>query len=82
MAVNYETLIEHLITPLVIHPEDVGVKVLSEDDALITVQVLVNEEDLGRVIGKNGRIANAIRTIAHASAARNHKRISIQIDAF
>ncbi len=82
MAVNYETLIEHLITPLVIHPEDIGVKVLSDDDTLVTVQVLVNEEDLGRVIGKNGRIANAIRTIAHASAARHHKRITIQIDAF
>lgn len=82
MAVNYETLIQHLVTPLVIHPDDVGVKVLAEDDELITVQVLVNEEDLGRVIGKNGRVANAIRTIAHASAARHHKRISIQIDAF
>lgn len=82
MAVNYETLIQNLVMPLVIHPDDVGVKLLAENDQEIIVQILVNEEDLGRVIGKNGRIANAIRTIAYASAARQNKRISIQIDAF
>lgn len=82
MAVNYETLIQNLVMPLVLHPDDVGVKLLAENDQEIIVQILVNEEDLGRVIGKNGRIANAIRTIAYASAARQNKRISIQIDAF
>jgi predicted RNA-binding protein YlqC (UPF0109 family) len=82
MAVNYETLIQNLVMPLVIHPDDVGVKLLAENDQEIIVQILVNEDDLGRVIGKNGRIANAIRTIAYASAARQNKRISIQIDAF
>ncbi len=82
MAVNYESLIQHLIEPLVVHPGDIEVKVLSDDDQLVTVQVLVHEDDLGRVIGKNGRIANAIRTIAYASASRQNKKISIQIDAF
>lgn len=82
MAVNYESLIQHLIEPLVVHPNDIEVKVLSDDDQLVTVQVLVHEDDLGRVIGKNGRIANAIRTIAYASASRQNKKISIQIDAF
>jgi predicted RNA-binding protein YlqC (UPF0109 family) len=82
MAVNYETMIQNLVMPLVIHPDDVGVKLLAENDQEIIVQVLVNEADLGRVIGKNGRIANAIRTIAYASAARQNKRITIQIDAF
>ncbi len=82
MAVDYEKLIENLIIPLVIHPEDVEVKKLSEDEKLITVQVLVHDDDLGRVIGKNGRIANAVRTIAYASASRNHKKITINIDSF
>ncbi len=80
--VDYEKLIENLVTPLVIHPEDVEVKKLSEDEERIAVQVLVHSDDLGRVIGKNGRIANAIRTIAYASASRNHKKITINIDAF
>jgi len=82
MAVNYEKLIHNLVTPLVINPDDVEVKKIAEDDKLVTVQVLVNPDDLGRVIGKNGRIANALRTIAYASASREHKKITIDIDAF
>ncbi len=82
MAVNYEKLIHDLVQPLVIHPDDLMVKKFSEDDNLLTIQIIVNQEDLGRVIGKNGRIANAIRTIAYASASREHKKISINIDSF
>ena len=82
MAVNYEKLIHDLVQPLVMHPEDLMVKKFSEDDNLLTMQIIVNQEDLGRVIGKNGRIANAIRTIAYASASREHKKISINIDSF
>lgn len=82
MAVNYETLITNLIQPLVVHPEDVMVKIFSEDEQTLTLQVIVHEDDLGRVIGKNGRIANAIRTIAYASASREGRRITINIDSF
>ncbi len=82
MAVNYEKLIKDLVDPLVIHPEDVMVKKFSEDEEMLTIQVIVNQEDLGRVIGKNGRIANAIRTIAYAAASREGKRVTINIDSF
>lgn len=82
MAVNYEKLIKDLVNPLVIHPEDVMVQKFSEDEKMLTIQVIVNQEDLGRVIGKNGRIANAIRTIAYAAASREGKRITINIDSF
>lgn len=82
MAVNFEKLVLDLVTPLVIYPEDLIVKKFSEDDAQITIQVLVNKEDLGRVIGKGGKIANAIRTISYAAASRIGKKISIDIDSF
>lgn len=82
MAVNYEKLITDLVTPLVINPDDVMVKKFSEDEKMLTIQIIVNQEDLGRVIGKNGRIANAIRTIAYASASRDGKKITINIDSF
>jgi predicted RNA-binding protein YlqC (UPF0109 family) len=82
MAVNFEKVILDLITPLVVHPEDLVVKKFSEDDESITIQVLVNEVDLGRVIGKGGKIANAIRTIAYAAASRVGKKINIDIDSF
>jgi len=58
------------------------VKKFSEDETTITIQVLVNQEDLGRVIGRSGRIANAIRTIAYAAASRQGKKINIDIDSF
>ncbi|MFA5543213.1 MAG: KH domain-containing protein [Bacilli bacterium] len=80
--INYEKFLTDLITPLVIYPKDVKVKVFAEDGDAITLQVMVNEADLGRVIGKKGRVANAIRTIAFACAARDGKRIEISIDAF
>ncbi len=82
MAVNFEKLILDLVTPLVVHPEDLVVKKFAEDAESITLQVLVNQDDLGRVIGKGGKIANAIRTIAYASASRIGKKINIDIDAF
>jgi len=82
MAVNYETLIKELVKPLVVHPEDLMVQKFSEEDNMLTIQVIVNQEDLGRVIGKNGRIANAIRTIAYASASREGKKVMINIDSF
>jgi predicted RNA-binding protein YlqC (UPF0109 family) len=82
MAVNYEKLITDLVRPLVINPDDVMVKKFSEDDKMLTIQVIVHQDDLGRVIGKNGRIANAIRTIAYASASRDGKKITINIDSF
>jgi predicted RNA-binding protein YlqC (UPF0109 family) len=82
MAVNFEKLISDLVTPLVVHPEDLVVKKFAEDDESITLQVLVNQDDLGRVIGKGGKIANAVRTIAYAAASRIGKKINIDIDAF
>ncbi len=82
MAVDFEKLVLDLVTPLVIHPEDLLVKKFSEDEDSVTIQVLVNQEDLGRVIGRSGRIANAIRTIAYAAASRVGKKININIDSF
>ena len=53
MGVNFEKLLVDLVTPLVIHTEDVSVTLLSEDEEVINMQILVHQEDLGRVIGKS-----------------------------
>lgn len=82
MAVNFENLIKSIITPLVTNPGDVVVKTLSEDNENISIQVIVHSDDLGRVIGKGGRIASAIRTIVYAGAAKENKRVQIDIDSF
>lgn len=82
MTINFEELIKNMVAPLVVNPNDIVVKTLNEDEELLTIQVLVNKEDLGRVIGKNGKIAQAIRTIAYAGASKEGKRIKIDIDSF
>jgi predicted RNA-binding protein YlqC (UPF0109 family) len=82
MATDFEKLIKHIVMPLVVHPEDVLVKILAEDEAQLNIQLLVNEKDLGRVIGKGGKIASAIRTILYAGASKDGKRIHLDIDSF
>jgi predicted RNA-binding protein YlqC (UPF0109 family) len=82
MAVDFEKLIKNMIMPLVVNPDDVLVKILSTDDDTITIQLLVNEADLGRVIGKGGKIASAMRTLVYAGASKEGKRVQIDIDSF
>jgi uncharacterized protein len=78
---QFEQLIKQLFLPLILFPDRLQVTTVSEEDNFLTYQVLVDPQDLGRVIGKGGRVANAVRTIAYAGAAKNGKRIRIDIDA-
>jgi predicted RNA-binding protein YlqC (UPF0109 family) len=71
-------LLEFLVRALVEDPEAVKVEELEEDGDLI-YEISVAEGDLGRVIGKGGRIANAIRTIAKAAAVRIDRRVIVDI---
>jgi predicted RNA-binding protein YlqC (UPF0109 family) len=71
-------LLEFLVKALVEEPEAVVVEELEEDGDLI-YEITVAEDDLGRVIGKGGRIANAIRTIAKAAAVRIDRRVVVDI---
>jgi predicted RNA-binding protein YlqC (UPF0109 family) len=80
--VNFEKLVYELVKPLTAYPNDIVVKTFSEDDDVISLHVVVHKEDLGRVIGRQGRIANAIRTIAYAAAARQQKKLHIEIESF
>ena len=71
-------LLEFLVKALAEDPEAVEVEELEEDGDLI-YEISVAEGDLGRVIGKGGRIANAIRTIAKAAAVRIDRRVIVDI---
>ena len=73
-----EQLIESVVTPLVDFPEDIVVKMKEEDKKLI-YHLTVNEQDVGKIIGKNGRIAKAIRTIVYAAKSDTNKRIYLDI---
>jgi len=71
-------LLEFLVRALVEDPQAVVVEELEEDGDLI-YEITVAEGDLGRVIGKGGRVANAIRTIAKAAAVRINRRVIVDI---
>ncbi len=76
-------LTEFLVKSLVKNPDMVSVKELSDDEDIVTIQVLVENSDMGAVIGKNGNIAKAIRTIVQASSYKNNEpRVKIEIDSF
>jgi uncharacterized protein len=71
-------LLEFLVRALVEEPDAVEVEELEEDGDLI-YEISVAEGDLGRVIGKGGRVANAIRTVAKAAAVRMDRRVIVDI---
>lgn len=71
-------LLEFLVRALVEDPGAVEVEELEEDGDLI-YEISVAEGDLGRVIGKGGRVANAIRTVAKAAAVRLDRRVIVDI---
>ncbi|MEH7106924.1 MULTISPECIES: KH domain-containing protein [Bacillaceae] len=71
-------LIETIVKPLVDFPEDVRVET-TEDDARITYQLTVHKTDIGKVIGKQGRVAKAIRTVVYAAGSSQQKKIFLEI---
>ena len=71
-------LVEFLVRALVEQPDKVEVEEFEEDGDLV-LEVSVAEDDLGRVIGRGGRIANAIRTVARAAGARDDRRGIVDI---
>ena len=77
-------LTEEIVKSLVSDKDGVSVKEFpTEEENVMLIQVMVDEADMGRVIGKSGRTANAIRTLVQASSALGeNKFIKINIDKF
>jgi len=70
-------LVEFLARALVEEPDSVRVEEVTENGDVV-IEVSVAPDDLGRVIGKGGRVANAIRAVAKAAGARNERRVSVE----
>lgn len=73
-------MIEYLVKELVDEPEQVSVTEVPGDEST-TYEVHVAPGDLGKVIGKQGRIANALRTVAKAVAMKDKKKVYLEIVA-
>ncbi len=77
-------LTDFLVKSLVENTEEVSVKEFeSDDENTVLIQVMVSQDDMGRVIGKGGKIANAVRTLVQASSyMKDNKKVKINIDSF
>ena len=71
-------LVEVIAKSLVDHPEDVRVEE-EHEDRQVTLKLHVDEDDMGKVIGRQGRIAKAMRTVVKAAATRENKKVSVDI---
>jgi predicted RNA-binding protein YlqC (UPF0109 family) len=76
-----EPLLEFLAKQLVDNPDQVRVTRMEREDGEVVLELHVAEEDRGKVIGKQGRIARALRTVVKASAVRSGRRVHVEIAA-
>lgn len=71
-------LVESVVRPLVDFEDDLEITSRDEDGTVI-VEISVNEEDAGKVIGRQGRVIKSIRTLARAAASRNDMHVEVEI---
>ena len=72
-------LIEYIAKSLVEKPEEIVISEEEAEDGTVLVKLAAAQEDMGRIIGKQGRNAKAMRTLLNAKATRENRRASLQI---
>lgn len=72
-------LVEAIVRPLVDHEEDLSLESYEDEGGTLVVEIRVNEEDAGKVIGRQGRVIKAIRTIARAAASRDGSHVEVEL---
>ena len=72
-------LVEVIAKALVDHPEEVVVTEKTEGKNVIIVELHVAQSDMGKVIGKQGRIAKAIRSVVKAASSKDNKKVDVEI---
>ena len=78
-TISLKELVKVIASALVANPEAVDVQEVEEEDRTV-LKLHVAPDDMGRVIGKQGRIAKAIRVIVKAAATRENQRVSVDIE--
>ena len=74
-----EELVRYLLNNLVENPDQVDVSSKDESDTVTVITVKVAKDDIGRVIGRNGKVAGSIRTIVKSASAKTGKRYIVKI---
>ncbi|MFB9770542.1 KH domain-containing protein [Lactiplantibacillus modestisalitolerans] len=76
---DIKALITTIVTPLVQHPTDIAVD-FKETNRYLEYHLTVNPDDIGRVIGRQGRVATAIRTVVYSVRVSGPKRVRLTIE--
>ena len=74
-----ENAVRTIVETLVTHPEDVEVMSEEMEDSKIRINIRVNPEDRGRVIGRQGKTINALRTVVKAAAVKTNQKINLKV---
>ncbi|HET8672829.1 MAG TPA: KH domain-containing protein [Thermoleophilaceae bacterium] len=74
-----EELVAYLARSLVDHPDDVSVESYEEDDGSVVYELSVADDDVGKIIGRGGRTVNALRCVLRACAARQERRLLLDV---
>ncbi len=74
-----EELVTYIVKSLVNNKDDVKVESVAENENTVIIKVTVNPDDLGKVIGKNGKIANSIRAIVKSAQLNNNVKYFVKI---
>lgn len=72
-------LLEYLARGLVEHPDAVEVTEVEEDDGTVVLELSVDEDDYGSIIGRGGRTAMALRTVVKVAAVKEQRRVFVDI---
>ena len=72
-------LVNTIVEPLVEYPDEVEITPIVENDGTILIEVRVHEDDAGKVIGRQGRVIKAIRTISRAAASHNDAHVEVEL---
>ena len=75
---NCKDLVEYVVKSLVDHPDEVEIREIEGDKSTV-LELRVPKDDIGKVIGKHGRIARAIRTVMTAASVKSGRRVVLEI---
>lgn len=78
---DYGNLVEYIVKNIVDHPEAVEIESVPGRGRSVTVEINLDPEDVGRVIGKGGRNIEAIRAVVKAAAIKDHERVNVEVNA-
>ena len=76
---DISNLVRSLVAPLVDFPDEIDVSSSEPEEGIVLIEIQVNEEDAGKVIGRQGRVIKAIRTVCRAAGSRNGMHVEIEL---